>query len=54
LVEKGTTQAQRVFTGTLENLHQQVLKNQVRAPTLLIIGGVVELQEKLSWFNTEH
>ncbi len=53
LVEKGTTRSQRVFTGTLENLHQQVLDNEVRAPTLLIIGGVVDLQKKLKWFKTD-
>ncbi len=52
LVEKGTTRAQRVFTSTLQDLHKVVGENEVHAPTLLIIGGVVDLQSKLSWFNS--
>ncbi len=51
LVQQGTTRSQRVFTGTLDNLHQLVAENEVHAPTLLIIGEVVSLHDRLSWFN---
>jgi len=53
LVEKGTTSEQRVFTSDLANLHHKVTENDVRAPTLLIIGGVVDLHAKLNWFKPE-
>jgi uroporphyrin-III C-methyltransferase/precorrin-2 dehydrogenase/sirohydrochlorin ferrochelatase len=52
LVEHGTTEDQRVFTATLETLPKEVEKAEVHAPTLIIIGGVVTLREKLEWFET--
>lgn len=51
LVQQGTTQNQRVFTGTLENLSQLVAEHEVHAPTLVIVGEVVRLREKLAWFE---
>lgn len=50
LVEQGTTPRQRVLTGTLASLPQQVAGAEVRAPTLVIVGEVVRLREKLGWF----
>ncbi len=52
LVEHGTTEDQRVFTSTLAALPESVAGAGVRAPTLIIIGGVVTLREKLGWFET--
>jgi uroporphyrin-III C-methyltransferase/precorrin-2 dehydrogenase/sirohydrochlorin ferrochelatase len=51
LVQQGTTVNQRVFTGTLANLAERVAHEQVQAPTLVIIGEVVQLREKLAWFE---
>ncbi|MCW8899563.1 MAG: siroheme synthase CysG [Gammaproteobacteria bacterium] len=51
LVEKGTTQEQKVHIGDLNTLHEIVEKNNVKAPTLIIVGEVVALHEKLSWFD---
>ena len=53
LVEQGTTRNQRVHIGTLESLPQLVKDSGVRAPTLTIIGNVVELHDKLHWFKPE-
>ncbi len=53
LVEKGTTQDQRVHIGDLTTLHEIVKKNNVKAPTLIIVGEVVKLHDKLSWFDPE-
>ncbi|MCU7914782.1 MAG: siroheme synthase CysG [Candidatus Thiodiazotropha sp. (ex Gloverina cf. vestifex)] len=50
LVQQGTTHKQRVFTGTLETIQQIVEKEKPKPPTLIIVGHVVELQEKLAWF----
>lgn len=51
LVQQGTTQNQRVFTGTLETLPQLVAQHEVHAPTLVIVGEVVTLRDKLAWFE---
>lgn len=50
LVEQGTTQHQKVWIGSLSTL-PGILENQpVRAPTLIIVGEVVALHDKLKWF----
>jgi uroporphyrin-III C-methyltransferase/precorrin-2 dehydrogenase/sirohydrochlorin ferrochelatase len=51
LVEQGTTQQQRVYTGTLNNLPEIVEREQPKPPTLIIVGEVVELHDKLAWFK---
>jgi len=51
LIQQGTTSNQRVFTGTLGNLPELVASQQVQAPTLVIVGEVVSLREKLAWFE---
>ena len=51
LIQQGTTSNQRVFTGTLANLSQLVAEHEVHAPTLVIVGEVVKLREKLAWFE---
>ena len=51
LVEQGTTVNQRVITGTLADLPQRVAEQSVRAPTLVIVGEVVRLRDKLAWFE---
>ena len=51
LVEQGTTQRQRTLVGTLASLPGVVAEQRPRAPTLLIVGDVVRLHDKLSWFE---
>lgn len=51
LVQQGTTRNQRVFTGTLADLPDLVGRHEVHAPTLVIVGEVVQLREKLAWFE---
>ncbi|MBK9130595.1 MAG: uroporphyrinogen-III C-methyltransferase [Gammaproteobacteria bacterium] len=51
LIEQGTTRNQRVIAATLESLPQLVAKNDVHAPTLLIVGEVVRLHQTLAWFS---
>ena len=53
LVEQGTTSNQRVHIGTLASLPQLVLDAAVKAPTLTIIGEVVKLHDKLSWYEPD-
>ena len=51
LVQQGTTKNQKVFTGTLDTIVDNIKGKKIQAPTLIIIGSVVSLQEKLSWFD---
>ena len=51
IVQQGTTQSQRVVSGTLATLPQNSEVAELHAPTLIIVGGVVSLREKLSWFE---
>ena len=53
LVQQGTTHSQRVFTGTLDNILEIVEREQPKPPTLIIVGEVVALHEKLSWYKGE-
>ncbi|MBR7888341.1 uroporphyrinogen-III C-methyltransferase [Marinomonas sp. A79] len=51
IVEKGTTKEQRVFTSTMKDIYDVATKNEVKSPSLLIIGEVVTLQSKLEWYG---
>lgn len=51
VVQQGTTRHQRVMTGTLADLPERVAAAGFKAPTLTIVGEVVGLRDKLSWFE---
>ena len=52
LVEKGTTRNQKTYVADLKTLPQIVRAGGAKAPTLIIVGSVVLLQDKLSWFKS--
>lgn len=51
LVQQGTTRHQQVWTSTLRDMPELVKKQEVKPPTLIIVGSVVSLRERLSWFD---
>lgn len=51
LIERGTTADQRTHIGTLSTLAALVTVKEVHSPTLLIVGTVVSLHNKLAWFQ---
>ncbi|VAX06119.1 Precorrin-2 oxidase @ Sirohydrochlorin ferrochelatase activity of CysG / Uroporphyrinogen-III methyltransferase [hydrothermal vent metagenome] len=51
LVQQGTTPQQKVYTGTLATLPEIAEKHQPKPPTLIIVGEVVELRDKLNWYT---
>ena len=53
IVQQGTTDNQRVLTGTLKTLPALAAAAQFAPPTLIIVGSVVSLRSKLSWFEME-
>jgi len=54
LIQQGTTVNQRVITGTLETLPTTIAGLNIQPPTLIIIGTVVTLHDKLKWFHGNH
>jgi len=51
LIEKGTTQEQRVLVADLSTIANVVAAQEVHAPTLFIVGDVVKLHDNLKWFH---
>jgi uroporphyrin-III C-methyltransferase/precorrin-2 dehydrogenase/sirohydrochlorin ferrochelatase len=51
IVQQGTTLKQRVVVGDLSNLAEKTAEAELKTPCLIIVGQVVKLREKLSWFN---
>jgi len=51
IIEKGTTARQRVMTGTLASLPEQVRDLGLESPSLIIVGQVVALNQRLQWFK---
>ena len=53
LVTRGTLPDQRVLLGDLSSLPALTRTREVAAPTLLIVGEVVRLHDRLQWYGTE-
>lgn len=51
LVQQGTTENQKVWLSTIAELPRLAEREKPIAPTLLIIGEVTKLHDKLSWFK---
>jgi uroporphyrin-III C-methyltransferase / precorrin-2 dehydrogenase / sirohydrochlorin ferrochelatase len=51
VIQQGTAPTQRVVTGTLATLPGLAEHAQLHGPTLIIVGDVVRLRERLNWFQ---
>jgi len=51
VVQQATLPQQRVVTATLEELPRRVEEAGLHPPTLVIVGDVVKLRQKLAWFD---
>ncbi len=49
IVDNGARTGQRVVTGTLATLAEKARSAGLRGPTIIIVGSVVTLREKLAW-----
>ena len=54
IVQQGTTRNQKVLTGTLSDMPRKASQADIQPPTLIIVGTVVTLRQKLSWFQNPH
>ena len=52
LVQQGTTPDQKVYTSVVKNMSALVKAKKPKAPTIFIIGYVVNLRDKLNWYKT--
>jgi uroporphyrin-III C-methyltransferase len=50
VIEQGTTGNQRTIIGTLGTIVEMVSENRIANPAMIVIGEVVKLSKKLSWF----
>lgn len=50
-VSWATRSNQRVVTATLENAHEVAINENIKPPTLIVVGSVVSLREKLNFFE---
>ena len=51
IIEKGTMPEQKVYISSLTELPDLLAKEDIHAPTLMIVGEVVKLNEKLNWYG---
>ena len=51
MVRWGTTGRQESISGTLANIEQVAQQEEIGPPTVTVIGEVVNLREKLNWFE---
>lgn len=53
LIHQGTTAQQKTITGELGNIAELARANNLEPPAILIVGEVVNLREKLDWFESK-
>ncbi len=51
VIEGGTTEKQRSLVGTLDTIAEEARAMDVKPPAVIVIGEVVNLGSKLSWFK---
>ncbi len=49
VISKGTTAQEKTVIGTLEDIYQKA--KELPTPALIVVGEVVKLHNKLSWFE---
>lgn len=51
LVHLGTTNAQQTVVGTLDNIVEHA--SNIKNPAMIVIGDVVQMRQKISWFKEQ-
>ena len=51
IVENACRPNQRVIVGTLENIVSLSKENKIKSPATIIVGDVVQFQNKFSWYD---
>jgi uroporphyrinogen III methyltransferase/synthase len=53
VIENGTLAAQRTIVGTLETIAENVRAQNVAGPSVVVVGEVVRLRERIAWFEPQ-
>ncbi|WP_019626337.1 siroheme synthase CysG [Thioalkalivibrio sp. ALJT] len=53
IIENGTTNQQRVVSGTLDTLATQAERAGVGSPSLIVVGDVAACHQRLAWFKPD-
>ncbi|WP_296645533.1 uroporphyrinogen-III synthase, partial [Romboutsia sp. 13368] len=53
LISWATRHNQRVITSTLEDVYETAIRENVKPPTLIVIGDVVNLRDTLNFFENK-
>ncbi|NSL50689.1 uroporphyrinogen-III C-methyltransferase [Calidifontibacillus erzurumensis] len=51
IIQWGTTNMQKTVISTLDNITEKCAKENITNPAMIIIGDVVNLREKIHWFE---
>jgi uroporphyrin-III C-methyltransferase len=51
VIQWGTTASQIAITGNLETIVEEVQKNNITHPAIVLVGQVVEMRDKIKWFE---
>ena len=51
LIHRGTTKSQRTVIGTLNTIVEKAQHEEIKNPSMIIVGEVVNLSYKLNWFD---
>lgn len=51
VIEWGTTNRQRTVSGTLTDIEEKVKQQAISHPAIVLVGEVVRMREKISWFE---
>lgn len=54
IIENATSNKQKVIIGNLDNIETKVKQKKVQSPSMIIIGNVVGIQNKIEWFSPSH
>ena len=49
VIQNGTTPRQKMIKGTISNIANKIKRNQIKPPTNIIIGRVVDLSDIIGW-----
>ncbi len=51
VIMRGSTSKQKKVVGNLSNICSKVFEAGLKSPCIIVVGGVVELSEKLNWYE---
>jgi uroporphyrinogen III methyltransferase/synthase len=52
VIERGATPYQRTVAGNLKDIAGRAREAKIKPPAVLVVGGVVELRERLKWWES--